>query len=109
MRREGTTKKRTNPPQRSKKYADILRGNMGRIIPGSTPTSEGDKGRNEDGMGIKRINLSVDERKTWMVGLINRDYSPGLTISGARISETGLNRIERDVNIAYHFHAPMEP
>lgn len=44
-----------------------------------------------------------------MVGLINRDYSPGLTISGARISETGLNRIERDVDIAYHFHAPMEP
>lgn len=68
-----------------------------------------------DGMEIKRINLSVDGRKTCevdgtAVGLINRDYSPGFTIS-----ETELNRTERegDVNIyiylfirdiRYYFH-----
>lgn len=37
------------------------------------------------------------------VGLINRDYSHD--IGGSRISETELNRIERDVNIyIYYFH-----
>lgn len=77
---------------------------MGRIIRTDRHRKEtkGVTRSDADGREIKRINLSVDGRKTCEVDLINRDYSHD--IGGSRISETELNRIERDVNIYIYIY-----